>query len=435
MTAVLSIAAVVIVTFSASCSRQPGDKKPGETKAETAERHEDTQKEKKSDLDMPLNELVALACEHGKKTFECDECRYETGFVRMPPAVVEGGLVGTVEAGREKVAAKMTFTGEVRFDERRVGHVSSQMEGMVKKVHVALGDAVKAGQALLEIESVAVGESQAAFLEAQGLLVLARRNFKRVSDLHAGKIASEKEYLQAQQEVDAAGIRAEAALGRLTRLGMDPVEARALSSGNAQGRLVLRSPMKGQVLLMHAVPGEVARTEESLVTVGDNSTVWVWADLYERDISSVIRAQAAGKMAASVSVRAYPGEEFAGTVDLISPAMDESSRTVKARVEVKNNEGRLLAGMFADVRMFLPGTEETLAVPSAAVLEDEGRSFVFIHHKGEYYVRRPVTVGRSWAGWVEIKKGLEPGQTVVAEGAFLLKSDVLRSKMGAGCAD
>jgi membrane fusion protein, heavy metal efflux system len=115
--------------------------------------------------------------------------------------------------------------------------------------------------------------------------------------------------------------------------------------------------------------------------------------------------------------------------------MDESSRTVKVRVEVKNTDGRLLAGMFAAVKLFLPGTDETLAVPRAAVLDDEDRSFVFIHHQGEYYVRRPVVPGRIWAGWVEIKKGLLPAQTVVAEGAFLMKSDVLRSKMGAGCAD
>ena len=70
-----------------------------------------------------------------------------------------------------------------------------------------------------------------------------------------------------------------------------------------------------------------------------------------------------------------------------------------------------------------------------ALLEDEGRTFVFVHHHGDYYLRRPVVAGRRWAGWVEIKRGLRPAQTVVAEGAFLMKSDVLRSKMGAGCAD
>ncbi len=115
--------------------------------------------------------------------------------------------------------------------------------------------------------------------------------------------------------------------------------------------------------------------------------------------------------------------------------MEESSRTVKVRVEVANEDGRLLAGMFANVKLFLPGADEALAVPRGAVLEDEGRSFVFVHHQDDYYVRRPVTVGRTWAGWVEIREGLQPGQAVVAEGAFLMKSDVLRSKMGAGCAD
>jgi cobalt-zinc-cadmium efflux system membrane fusion protein len=115
--------------------------------------------------------------------------------------------------------------------------------------------------------------------------------------------------------------------------------------------------------------------------------------------------------------------------------MDESSRTVKVLVEVKNTDGRLLSGMFATVKVFLPGTDETLAVPRGSVLEDEGRAFVFVHYRDDYYVRRPVVVGRTWAGWAEIKKGLQPGQIVVAEGCFLMKSDVLRSKMGAGCAD
>jgi cobalt-zinc-cadmium efflux system membrane fusion protein len=91
--------------------------------------------------------------------------------------------------------------------------------------------------------------------------------------------------------------------------------------------------------------------------------------------------------------------------------------------------------MFANVKLYLPGADEALAVPRDAVLEDEGRSFVFVHHRGDFYVRRPVTLGRTWGGWAEVKTGLGQGQDVVAEGAFLMKSDVLRSKMGAGCAD
>ena len=429
------ITAVVLAASPLSCSR----KTPAEASArveakadhhaegaEADDTHRGAGSKKTSDLDRPLEELFAATCEHRKKTFECDECRYEVGVVRAPASLVEGGLVKMAKAERRQVDVPITLTGEVRFDERRVGHVSSQVEGVVKQVHVALGDAVKVGQPLVDIESVVVGEAQSTYLEAEAMLEIARRNFARATELRRENISSEKEYLGAKQEFDAAQIRAQGARGKLSRLG---------TGGGTKGRVVLRAPMDGSVLVMHAVSGEVAKTDESLITVGNNTTVWVWADLYERDIATVKQAEASGKLAAAVSVKAYPGVEFPGTVDLVSPAMDESSRTVKVRVVVKNDDRRLLAGMFAAVKLFLPGTDETLAVPRAAVLDDEGRSFVFIHHHDDYYVRRPVVVGRAWAGWVEIKAGLKETQTVVGDGAFLMKSDVLRSKMGAGCAD
>jgi cobalt-zinc-cadmium efflux system membrane fusion protein len=91
--------------------------------------------------------------------------------------------------------------------------------------------------------------------------------------------------------------------------------------------------------------------------------------------------------------------------------------------------------MFAKARLFVPTEAQALAVPKAALLEDEGRTFVFVRHHGEYFIRRPVAAGRALGDWVEVLQGLEEGQEVAAEGAFLLKSDVLRSKMGAGCAD
>jgi cobalt-zinc-cadmium efflux system membrane fusion protein len=415
----LFMAAAIVA--NGSCSKQT----PTEVSARV-DAHDSAQPKQPSDLDRPVEQLFSATCEHGKQAFACDECRHEVGVVRAPVSLVESGLVKMAKVERRQVDVPVTLTGEVRFDERRVGHVTSQVEGIVKQVHVALGDTVKAGQPLVDIESVVVGEAQSVYLETQAMLEIARRNFERATELRKENISSEKEYLHAKQEFEAAQIRAQGARGKLSRLG---------TGGGAGGRVVLRAPMDGSVLLMHAVSGEVAKTDESLITVGDNTTVWVWADLYERDIATVKGAQVSGKLAAAVSVKAYPGVEFPGTVDLVSPAMDESSRTVKVRVEAKNDDRRLLAGMFATVKVFLPGTDETLAVPKAAVLEDEGRSFVFIHHHDDYYVRRPVMAGRAWAGWVELKAGLKEAQTVVADGAFLMKSDVLRSKMGAGCAD
>jgi len=404
-------------------------------KAVSSHEGHDHDENEASDLDRPVAELFAATCEHNLKTHECDECRYEVGVVKTDASLFDGGLLKKTKAEKQSVAAPLKLTGEVRFDERQVAHVSTQAEGIIKVVHVTLGDKVKQGQALVEIESVAIGEAQAAYLEAAGMLNLAKRNHDRLDALRKEGISSEKELLAARQELDAAQIRSDAAFGKLKRLGMSTSAARGLTQKTSTGRLVLRAPVAGTVLDMHAVAGELARADTSLATVGDNSSVWVWADLYERDIALVTREQAKQPLAAAVVVKAFPQEEFAGTVDFVSPSMSESSRTVKARINVPNPNGRLLAGMFAQVNVFIPGDQQVLAVPSKAVLEDEGRSFVFVHHQGDYWVRRPVDPGRTFAGMTEITTGLTGTEVVVANGAFLLKSDVLRSKMGAGCAD
>ena len=115
--------------------------------------------------------------------------------------------------------------------------------------------------------------------------------------------------------------------------------------------------------------------------------------------------------------------------------MSEQTRTARARIVVPNPRGALRPGMFVTVRIAGPSGGAAVAVPKVAVLADKGRTFVFVHHEGDYWVRRPVTLGRRLEDKVEIVAGLAPGQRIIADGSFLLKSDVLRSKMGAGCAD
>jgi cobalt-zinc-cadmium efflux system membrane fusion protein len=115
--------------------------------------------------------------------------------------------------------------------------------------------------------------------------------------------------------------------------------------------------------------------------------------------------------------------------------MDETTRTIRARISVNNPDGLLKPGMFVTVNVMTQADDAVLAVPEAAVLSDEGRNFVFVHKEGDYWVRRPVETGASNEGFTEIRHGLSKDQLVIADGSFLLKSDILREKMGAGCAD
>ena len=390
-----------------------------------------------SDLDQPMEALLGKTCEHGTRTFECDQCRYEVGVVRVPRAMLDDGIVKTAVVARRKLASPLPLTGEIKFDERRVTHVAPSTESLVRAVRVSLGQKVNAGEALIELESVALGEAQSQYLEARGALELARRAAERAESLRQEQIASEKEWLLARQEHATAEIRARAAREKLVRLGLSAAEVEALparGSSAGRGALVLRAPAAGVVLEMHAVPGELVRPDQAILTVGDLSELWLWADLYEDQLGRVVASEEGG-LRAGVTVKAYPGEVFPGTVDFVGPTMDERTRTVKVRIAVKNPAGKLRAGMFAAVQLDLPGGDEALALPRPAVLADEGRSFVFVHRQGDYFMRRPIETGRASVDWVEVRKGLAGGETVVVDGAFLLKSDVLRSKMGAGCAD
>jgi cobalt-zinc-cadmium efflux system membrane fusion protein len=392
---------------------------------------------KVSDLDQPVDALLARTCEHGVRTFQCPECRYEVGVARVPKAMLDDGVVKTSVAARRKLEAPLALTGEIRFDERRVTHIAPSTEAMVRAVRVSLGQRVQAGAALVELESVALGEAQSQYLETLGALELTRRAAERTDGLRQERIASEKDWLQARADHEAAQIRTRAARERLIRLGLSAGEVEGLPArGGSAGRgtLVLRAPTAGVVLEMHAVPGELVRPDQSILTVGDLSDLWLWADLYEDQLGRVVASEQGG-LRAGVVVKAYPGEVFPGTVDFVGPTMDEKTRTVKVRIAVKNPAGKLRAGMFAAVQLYLPGQAEALALPRAAVLTDEGRSFVFVHQQGEFYLRRPVQTGRASVDWIEVTSGLAGGETVVSSGAFLLKSDVLRSKMGAGCAD
>jgi cobalt-zinc-cadmium efflux system membrane fusion protein len=127
---------------------------------------------------------------------------------------------------------------------------------------------------------------------------------------------------------------------------------------------------------------------------------------------------------------------FEGVLDRVEGILDPATRAGRARIVVANPDGRLRANTFARVRLLLPApTGTALVLPREAVLDDAGASFVFVRARESYFVRRTVTLGRAHDGWIEVSGALKTGDEVVARGAFLLKSDVLREKMGAGCAD
>jgi cobalt-zinc-cadmium efflux system membrane fusion protein len=390
-----------------------------------------------SDLDRPVDELFTGKCEHGLPHYTCDECRYELGVVKLDADVVskEGkpGLVNAIPAGTASFEGSVRLTGEVAVSDARTVHVSSPLAGIVVGSPALAGRRVAAGDVLFEVDSQEVAEAKADLLKKAAALDLATKTAEREALLFEKRISAEMEVQEARARQAEASIELEGARSRLTRLGVAPQEhpAPGAAAGDALGgRVAVRASRAGTVLEGHANPGEYVEAGKEMFVVSDLSEVWVWAALKDADLGAV---SGTGKVAALIEGPA--GLVAHGSVELVAGTVSEQTRTARARIVVANPNGALRPGTFVTVRIAGRDAGAAVAVPKVAVLADEGRPFVFTHRDGDYWVRRPVKLGRRSGDLVEIVAGLAPGQRIIADGSFLLKSDVLRSKMGAGCAD
>jgi cobalt-zinc-cadmium efflux system membrane fusion protein len=393
---------------------------------------------------LSLDEIAALRCEHEVPAYQCATCRYEVGVVKVPASLLEAtsktgnGLIQTRPVEKITVTDGMNVTGEVRLDENTAVHISPRMPGIIESVRVDIGAQVRQGDLLFNIDSVELGKALSDYERSRALTALSEKHFEREKSLFERKISSEQDMIDAQMTYEQHKTERNTAEQALHVLGLTDEELASMKQsrpGARAGSLPVRAPLQGTVIEKHAVVGELVEPGSDVMLLADLTTVWVWADIYEEDLPRLIEARDLGPIPVNVFVRAFPGKPFAGRIDYIGATMEERTRTVKVRATVDNSDGLLRPGMFCEIRMGMVGHEEALAIPKMALLSDEGRDFIFTHWKEDYYVRRPVKRGRDFSARVEIIEGLEPGDRIVTDGAFLLKSDILREKMGAGCAD
>jgi cobalt-zinc-cadmium efflux system membrane fusion protein len=393
-----------------------------------------------ADLDQPVQDLLAARCEHEVLTYTCDECRYEVGVAKADEEMFDptrGGTLATMRAGSRPLGGGKDSNGEIRLNEERAVYLSPLAPGVVRSILVDVGARVHAGQVLFEVESSEYRQAKADLLRADAALTLAEATTERERDLYEKGVCPRKDVLEAEAALGQARAERTAVVGRLLAFGLGQSEIDNLLTGSPSsqsGLMPVRAPFAGTVLERSLSLGAQAQPGDKLLLLADTAKIWVITTVYEREVAAVLQAQRLGPVEAVVTVSADPDATFQGHVEQVGGTLDEATRTARVRVVVDNPGNLLRAGMFARVQLLMTGASDGLALPEEAVLNDESRSFVFVRAQGPYFVRRPVTTGRTLDGWVEVS-GIEAGAEVVTHGAFLLKSDVLRSKMGAGCAD
>lgn len=322
----------------------------------------------------------------------------------------------------QKQSSSIVVTATIQADQDRIARVSPRTEGRIIAAPVRLGDRVRAGQVLATLDSVAVGEAHASLVQAQSALRIAEADLKRAEALVADEIIPRKDYLRAQSERDKAAASVRANTDRLRLLGGNPG-----SGGRAISSFALTAPFAGTVIEKKATLGDLASPNESMFTVADLSRVWIVADLPEAAVSQVrVGAQA------RVSVPSYPNELFGGRVSHIGAALSKETRTVAARIELSNADGRLKPDMFATATIEVTGDmREVMSVPDPAVVLMQGQPTVFVFEQGAY-VARAVQTGERNGGRTAITGGVRAGEQVVTAGAYELKARKQKSQLGHG---
>jgi cobalt-zinc-cadmium efflux system membrane fusion protein len=347
----------------------------------------------------------------------------EAGSVTMAAELQKQNGVTVASAKKQRLAGLISATGRVEANADRIAHVSPRISGKIVAVKASLGDSVAAGQTLVTLDSVELGEALNRYRQSKTKLALAQSNMERITKLVEKKIAARKDILQAETEYQMARTELHSDQERLSLYGVSSSQLQ----GKSHQRLLLqvRSPISGIITEKHAIVGELSDPSKSLFTVADLSSVWVMMDINEKDLAKVHKGQDA-----SVTVGAFPDSKLKGRITYIADLVDESTRTVKARIEVANPGRRLKPEMFATVELLLAAdAPPVLAVPDEALQDLDGKKVVFVAEHETEFVARQVETGRTAGGLVEIVSGLKEGERYAATGAFILKSEIKKGEM------
>lgn len=288
-----------------------------------------------------------------------------------------------------------------------VAEVGAPFGGRITRSFVRLGDAIRRGQPVFEINSIDYMEAVKTYFENQNAVRLAEANRKRKEALHASGLLADREWEEICTEAQNAENAFEIARQSLAVFRVDPSEIRVGEP------LKVTSPISGRVVESNIVIGAYLDADAAApVTIADLSKVWVTAHVKESQVSGLTRG---GK----ATVETDTAERREGTLFYIGELLDEKTRTVPVVIEVDNADRALKPGMFVTAQ-FDWEIGNALTIPASAVFQGEGTKYLYVRVDDETFVKRPVWVETLEGGRQRVLSGLSGGETIIADGGIYL---------------
>ncbi len=381
-----------------------------------------------------------LMChEHGVAERECGICQPQRAVVLRPgeslkvrtasPESIDKAGIRTALPEASATTPMVRFFGQARYNQNRLARITPLASGVVQRVLVDVGQEVRAGDILVEVASSEVAAAKRDYLLA---IVDARQKelaLAREKQLLASAIAPQQDYQRAESEHERALIARLTARQRLVNLGFTDDEVDRIGATRSSTSLLhVRAPFDGTLVERTAVIGEAVAPGAALFTLADLSTMWIELAIPETEAAAIEAGQSV-----RATFQGVPGVEFNGRLVWLHSEVDGRTRQIMARAEVRNTLRRLRDGMFGQVRVRIGASADTLRVPREALQRIETRPFVFVRTEADLFDLRRVEVGAGDADTVELLGGIGPAEAVVVEGAFTMKSEFLKSRLGAGC--
>ena len=339
------------------------------------------------------------------------------GDVSLTPA--QGSRIRVSTVTLQLFRPSVQTTGTVAFNGDQSTQVLAPVSGPITRILVNPGSVVRRGDALAMVTSPDFAAATAGYRKAES----AYRNTQRIADLDAQLFKNDaiarRELEQAQTDAAAAAADRDAAIEQMRALGVDEASVAAVRANRAGAptQAVIRAPISGTVVEKLVNPGQLIQAGSTpCFTIADLSTMWVMANVFESDMSSVAAGQAA-----TVTTGALP-TPIAGHVVYVGALVDPASKAAAVRILTPNPRGVLKRDMLVNVSIRASEGRNGLLISTSAVLrDDQNLPFVYLARPNDRYARRQVTIGSRVDDQYEVTAGLSAGDRVVVDGALFLQ--------------
>ncbi len=383
---------------------------------------------------------AGLFCkEHQVPEGECGICHPELALGGGSAIKIRFGSDKSTDKAGVKVAYpelgaisdSIDVYAELAFNQNKSALISLPVGGIIHSVRVDVGEVVKEGDLLAEVSSIEISRAIGEYLRAVAEDEWKEQTVARERKLRGENISSEKDL----QEAIASHISAESKLlqarQQLRTLGFTSVQLKRLvQEKDDQAVLEVRAPFDGEIVKRNAVRGALVEMGTPLFTLVGRSVMWAMLNIPEKDVMRVRKGQRV-----EVVVDSLKSKVFEGTLAWVASEVDERTRMATARAEIPNPNGLLKSQTFASARIIINSSESSVLIPMSSIQRVEGKPFAFVKLERDLFEARPVLIGAQYRSRVEILEGIAPLDQLVVANSFVMKSQLLLSRLGAGCVD